>query len=118
MSAVRKSLDVKRFLLLFVVAGLLGVVALSAHRAAGAAVFASQHLDPDFFAEPGPDGLSCARCHNDYPLITISELVDPGVTIDDCGGNMGRQWAGLFTKGDVHRHRYPRPAMKSQSDIA
>ena len=101
MSAERKSLDVKRVLLLSVVAGLLGVAALSAHREAGAAVFASQHLDPDFFAETGPGGLSCARCHNDYPLITISELGDPGFTIDDCGGNMGRQCAGLFTDGYV-----------------
>ena len=118
MSAVRKSLKVKRVLLLSAVTGLLGVAVLFAHREAGAGVFASQHLDPGFFAETGADGLACARCHNDYPLITISELGDPGFTIDDCGGNMGRQCAGLFTNGYVPGQLYQMRAIISYSGMS
>ena len=112
MSALRKALDVKRVLLLSVVAGLLGGSALYAYREAGAAVPASQHLDPDFFAETGADGLACARCHNDYPLIRISEL-GGDFTIDDCGGGMGRQCAGLFTDGYVPGQLYQMRAIIS-----
>jgi len=112
MSAVRKALNVKRVLLVSVVAALLGVAALYAHREAGAAVFASQHLDPDFFAETGADGLACARCHNDYPLIRISEL-GGDFTIDDCGGGMGRQCAGLFVDGYVPGQLYQMRAIIS-----
>jgi len=112
MSAVRKALNAKRVLLLSVVAGLLGVAALYAHREAVAGVFASQHLDPGFFAETGADGLACARCHNDYPLIHISEL-GGDFTIDDCGGGMGRQCAGLFVDGYVPGQLYQMRAIIS-----
>ena len=57
-----------------------------------------KHRDPAFFAETGVTGLACARCHNDSPLIVVSEL-GGDFTIDDCGGNMGRQCAGLFIDG-------------------
>jgi hypothetical protein len=56
------------------------------------------HRDPAFFAETGVAGLSCARCHNDFKLIVVSEL-GGDFTIDDCAGGMGRQCAGLFTDG-------------------
>src|SRR5258707_1278617 len=52
------------------------------------------HRDPGFFAKTGVAGLSCARCHNDFPLIVVSEL-GGDFTIDDCAGGMGRQCAGL-----------------------
>lgn len=113
MAGMQESLGARGVLLFSVVAGLLVTSAsLFAHREAGAAVAASQHMNPDFFAETGVDGLACARCHNDYPLITISELGD-AFTIDDCGGNMGRQCAGLFTDGYVPGQTYQMRAIIS-----
>ncbi len=118
MAAIEKSSRVERVLLLSVVAGLLSVTAaLFAHREAGAAVALSQHMDPDFFAQTGPDGLACAGCHNDYALIVISELGD-AFTIDDCGGGMGRQCAGLFTDGYVPGQLYQMRAIISYPEMS
>lgn len=70
------------------------------------------HRDPAFFAQTGVTGLSCARCHNDFPLIVVSDL-GGDFTIDDCGGGMGRQCAGLFTDGYTPGRTYQMRAIIS-----
>ena len=99
MARIHRSSVARSFLFLLVLAGLVSVAMASlAQPNQSAAGKSSNHMDPAFFAETGPSGLSCARCHNDFPLIVVSEL-GGDFTIDDCGGNMGRQCAGLFTDG-------------------
>ncbi len=99
MTGIHQSRAVRTFLFLVFLVGLASVAVASFNRADPAvAVASSNHKDPAFFAETGVSGLSCARCHNDFPLIVVSEL-GGDFTIDDCGGNMGRQCAGLFTDG-------------------
>jgi hypothetical protein len=66
-----------------------------------------EHGEPAPFegAGPGGLGLTCAVCHNDYPLIVVKEL-GGDFTIDDCGGNMGSNCSDLFTKGYVPGRTY------------
>jgi hypothetical protein len=79
---------------------------------AAAVTGSAEHQNPAFFAGAGVGDLTCARCHNDFPLIVVSELGGP-FTIDDCGGNMGRECAGLFTDGYIPGRTYQMRAIIS-----
>lgn len=82
------------------------------------AAFASfDHMDPAIFAETGATGLACARCHNDFPLIELSEL-GGNLTIDDCGGDMGRQCSDLFTRGYTPGQTYQMRAIISHPEMS
>ena len=102
MAPVRRSWGVGSVLVLLFLAGLTGATVASMTLIDGIEPqpepALSRHRDPAFFAETGVAGLSCARCHNDFPLIVLSEL-GGDFTIDDCAPGMGRQCAGLFTDG-------------------
>jgi hypothetical protein len=98
-ASIDKSRAVRIALFLFLVASLGSVAVASLARSDPTpGQLSSAHRDPAFFAETGVSGLSCARCHSDYPLIVVSEL-GGAFTIDDCGGNMGQVCGGLFTDG-------------------
>ena len=99
MKSIQTSSAARNFLFAFLLVGAASVAIASLGRSDPApGQSSSAHQDPAFFAETGVSGLSCARCHADYQLIVVSEL-GGDFTIDDCGGNMGRQCAGLFVNG-------------------